>query len=90
MFNRRVVIEFEKLERSSYRLLSVEPQTGVCERCEREVTWITPYQALALTGLTLREIFRRIEADGIHINETPGGLLLICPESLEFKQGDPR
>ena len=83
MFTRRTVISYEKLESCTYRLPGAQPLVGFCEQCATEVGWITPYQALALTGLTLREIFRRIEAHKIHISETASGLVLVCPESLK-------
>ncbi len=82
MLNRRTVITFEKLERSSYRLPDSEPVLARCDVCRQEVSWLTPNQVVALTGLTLRQIFRRIEAKAIHFNETPPGLLHICPNSL--------
>jgi hypothetical protein len=49
------------------------------------VSWLTPNQVVALTGLTLREVFRRIEADTLHFHETASGLLQICPNSLGLK-----
>jgi len=51
------------------------------------VIWLTPNQVVAATGLTLREIFRRIESNSFHFIETPLGLLQICPNSLELKLG---
>jgi len=55
-----------------------------------EVRWLTPTQAVTITGLTLREIFRRIESNSLHFIETPLGLLQICPNSLELKLGVQR
>jgi hypothetical protein len=76
------VITFEKLERSFYRLPDSEPQLMRCEDCAEYVSWLTPVQAQALSGLTLRELFRRIERSLIHFTETPPGLVHICPNSL--------
>jgi hypothetical protein len=85
MFSRRTVITFEKLERSFYRLPGSEPLLAQCEQCCAEVSWLTPNQVVAITGLSSREIFRRIEANTIHFNEAPEGSLHICPNSLEVQ-----
>ena len=82
MFNRRTVITFEKLERNLYRLPDSEPVLARCKACGAEVSWLTPNQVAAVTGLTLREIFRRIEGNRVHFIETEPGALLICPNSL--------
>jgi hypothetical protein len=84
MSTRRTVITFEKLERSFYRLPDSEPVLAYCEACGAEVSWLTPNQVVALTGLTHRQIFRRIESDALHFNESDSGLTLICPHSLEL------
>jgi hypothetical protein len=84
MLNRRTVITFEKLERSYYHLPGSEPVLARCAECREEVSWLTPNQVVALTGLTLREIFRRIESSALHFDETPQGLLHICPKSLDL------
>lgn len=85
MLSRRTVITFEKLERSFYRLPNSEPLFAHCDECRAEVSWLTPNQVVALTGLSLREIFRRIEAKKFHFNETPAGLMNICPNSVGRK-----
>ena len=82
MLNRRTVITFEKLERSLYRLSDTEPFLMRCAQCAEEVSWVTPVQAQALSGLTLREIFRRIESSLIHFSETQTDQIHICPNSL--------
>jgi len=86
MFTRRTVITYEKLERSFYRLAEAEPVTAECDACGCTVNWLTPPQATAITGLSLREIFRRIETDQLHFSETSAGLLFICPNSLSSYQ----
>jgi hypothetical protein len=90
LFSRRTVITFEKLERSSYRLPDAEPLLRRCIDCAEDVSWVTPQQAQVLTGLTLREIFRRIEASSIHFNETAPGQVYICPNSLGLTAGKER
>ncbi len=85
MFGRRTVITFEKLERCSYRISGAGPVSGTCDECGQDVDWITPHQTVALTGLTLREIFQRIEANLIHFTESAPGLVYICIKSLKVK-----
>ena len=82
LFSRRTVITFEKLERCFYRLPNSEPVLAECVECRQEVSWLTPNQVVALTGLTLREIFRRVESSTLHFIETQPGLMHICPNSL--------
>lgn len=85
MRRRRTVISFETLARSFYQLPDSAPSRARCDECGEEVSWLTPYQVVALTGLTLREIFRGVEAAEIHYQETIGGLLHICPKSIAGK-----
>ena len=85
LINRRTVITFEKLERCFYRLPDVEPITAPCEVCRCVVTWLTPTEVVAVTGLSLRELFRRIEAEALHFNERDPGLVHICARSLGLK-----
>ena len=54
------------------------------------MSWLPPDTVVALTGLSLRELFRRIEAREVHINEFPSGLLLICPKSIDLKLRDSK
>jgi hypothetical protein len=88
MLNRRTVITFEKLERTLYRLPNCAPVVGHCPQCCMEVSWLTPDQVVAVSGLTLREIFRRIEAQTVHFKETPPTRLYLCPNSLGFELGE--
>jgi hypothetical protein len=90
LFNRRTVITFEKLERNFYRLPDAEPFLSRCYQCGADVSWLTPNQALAVSGLTLREIFRRTEASILHFKETRSGLLFICPNSLVLRDEERR
>lgn len=80
--NRRTVITFEKLERCLFRLPDAEPITSRCDDCRCVVTWFTPIQVVAMTGLSLRELFRQIEGETLHFNESGPGLLHICSRSL--------
>ena len=85
MPSRRTTINFERIERTFYRLADCEPFVAECRVCDEEVSWVTPNQAVALTGLPLREIFRRVEAHTVHFTETDPCMLHICPNSLGLK-----
>jgi hypothetical protein len=50
--------------------------------CSTEVRLISPEGAARLSGVRVREIYRRVEAGRVHFIETGGGLLLICIDSL--------
>lgn len=88
MLNRRTVITFEKLERYFYRLPDSSALVEYCPQCCAEVSWLTPDQVVAVSGLTLREIFRRIEAQAVHFKETSPAGLHLCPNSLGFEPGE--
>jgi hypothetical protein len=85
MLRRRTTITFEKLERCFYRLPDAEPVTAQCNGCGCEVSWLTPIQVVALTGISLRELFRQIEAEALHFHETGPGLVHVCDRSLGFE-----
>ena len=53
-----------------------------CVGCAEEIECLTVEQALMLTDLSAREVFRLAEAKGIHFCETDEGHLLICPNSV--------
>jgi hypothetical protein len=84
LLNRRTVITFEKLERRAYHFGATDsiPLLARCEQCDRDVTWLTPTQVAAVSGWSLREVFKRIEAKTVHYREVSPELLDICFESL--------
>lgn len=82
MLKRRTVVTFEMLERSFYHFPNSEPDVAECPECAQEVSWLTPNQAVLLTGISLRELFRRIEAGTIHFNEASPDPLRVCPNSF--------
>ena len=43
---------------------------------------VTPEEAAAVARVTVRSIYTRIEAEGVHFLETPDGRLLLCVNSL--------
>jgi hypothetical protein len=53
-----------------------------CQGCAEQVKMVTVEQAAAVAGVSLRAIFRRVEAGKLHFTETPDGLLFICLNSL--------
>lgn len=55
---------------------------GWCASCGAKVVLVTAEEAARLSGVTAREIFRRVEAGRLHFVETCGGGLLVCRESL--------
>ena len=79
---RTTTITFEKLERCFYRIPDSEPLTAQCSACESMVGWLTPIQVVAVTGISLRELFRRIEAETLHFKESSAGLIHVCERSL--------
>ena len=53
-----------------------------CVACDEETSWLVPEEAMAVAGVTLREIFRLIESRDIHFAETGEGFLIVCVTSL--------
>ena len=43
---------------------------------------LTPDEAAALAQSTARDIYRRVEAGGLHLIETDDGALRVCVNSL--------
>jgi hypothetical protein len=56
--------------------------TAWCAECDYLVDMIAPEEAMALAGVSSREIYRWVEAGRVHFLETPEGFLLICLGSL--------
>jgi hypothetical protein len=53
-----------------------------CPICENGTPLLTTEEAAVLSGSSVREIYRRVEAGQIHFSESGDGLLLICRRSL--------
>jgi hypothetical protein len=53
-----------------------------CPQCLAEARMVSPQEASNVTGLSLREIYRRVEAARLHFIETQQGQLFICTNSL--------
>ena len=53
-----------------------------CPECSTITHMVTPQRAAAITGVTVRQINRLVEAERVHFVETENGLLLLCINSL--------
>ena len=54
-----------------------------CPACGSEVQMLTPEQAAAVAGVTVRAVNRRVEDGSVHFLETADGRLWVCVNSLE-------
>jgi hypothetical protein len=63
---------------SAARTVVPRPPCPVCAGS----AMVTPEAAAALARVTVRSIYARVEAGGVHFLETPDGLLLLCANSL--------
>ena len=57
-------------------------EISYCVTCEIERNWLVPEEAMAMAGVSLREIFRLIESRDLHFAETAEGFLMVCLTSL--------
>ncbi len=73
------------------RLLVITPlagrREGWCDRCGSEVTLMRVEEAAITADISLRGLFRRIEAGALHFSETGEGEVLVCLNSL-LQSGD--
>lgn len=53
-----------------------------CQLCAAWVEWLTPDEAVTVTGLSQRQLFRLIENAQVHFRETAAGGILLCRPSL--------
>ena len=79
---RQIVITAEKCETYIIRQEPRGPVRAWCGGCGEEIECLTVEQAVTLTGLSARKVFRLVEAEGIHFCETETGHLFICPTSV--------
>jgi tRNA A22 N-methylase len=80
---RLFVITAEKTETYTVRQEESPPLIKTfCEKCDREIRCLTLNQAVRITGLGARAIFRLVEAEELHCYETEEGHLLLCPNTL--------
>lgn len=73
-------ITFERSQR--FELRKERTISAWCDGCAALVNMLTPSQAARIANVSLRTIYRRVEALQVHFVETSEGELLICRESL--------
>ena len=70
----------------SHRLLVVRRRGGAiwgpCAECGERVQMVTPNEAAAIAGVSVRTINRWVEMERVHFMETADGLLFLCVNSL--------
>lgn len=74
-----ITVETEEILIIRWRRNLARPE---CAWCGERTRMISLEEAIALGGVSSRAIYRRVAAGEIHYEETPGGLLLVCPNSL--------
>ena len=67
--------------------ISIRPnRNGVllhCEKCKAKVVMLPVEAAASITGFTQRTLYRWTEEGKVHFIEQPGGVVLLCSESLK-------
>ena len=53
-----------------------------CPECTGATLLVTTEEAIALTSVSSREIYRWVEKGWVHFAESPAGALLVCPDSI--------
>jgi hypothetical protein len=69
------------------------PQTRVktlCVECAEQAVMLTPEETAALVGISLRAVYHRVEAGGMHFIEAADGSLLLCPATFMRGGEEPR
>ncbi len=81
---------FVRRETHEYSILTRPRLTEkkFCDCCGADVRWLFPEEAMFLAEVSLRRIFRLVEAREIHFLENPQGFLLVCAESLATKKAE--
>lgn len=57
--------------------------TGRCEQCGKDVLLLSADAAAATRSISPREIYRWIDENKVHFQESPTGTVFICSESLK-------
>ena len=74
-----ITIETDRIVVLSRRKVSV---VSWCRECNRRVKMVTADEAASIAGVTSRTIYRWVDSEKLHFNETSQGSLLICCESI--------
>lgn len=53
-----------------------------CDTCGAQVRMLTPEEAASVAGVSVRKIYRRVEAGELHFIEMSEGPVLICLDSI--------
>lgn len=78
---RRTTINVERHETLVIKA-SAMLRTAHCPECSDEVALISLNEAVRISGLSSRSVYRLIERGQIHFTETADGIGLICPATL--------
>jgi predicted DNA-binding transcriptional regulator AlpA len=71
------------VERRRLVMQNVTPPAPVfCPSCLTAVVLLTPEEAAALTGVSVRTVYRWVEAGQVHYLETSADQLLVCPHTF--------
>jgi hypothetical protein len=76
---RRTVTTVETREVWVVRRMAPVAAYVPCADCADQTTLLAPEEAARLSGLSLRAVFRRVEAGHCHFLEAEDGRLLVCP-----------
>jgi hypothetical protein len=79
---RRTVTTVETREVWIVRRMGAAEIHPPCAECVGESSLLNAEEAARLSGLSLRDVFRTVEAGGCHFVEAPDGRLFVCPASL--------
>ncbi len=79
--HRRVEITVER-EVVSVEYVPVANVTAWCEQCGKDVLMLTAEAAAAERNISPREIYRWLDENKLHFQESPGRTVFICSESL--------
>lgn len=75
----KIGLETQRVVSFTKRVHSIE---AWCKQCGKQREMIHPEEAAARAGVSLREIYRQVEAHELHFIETHEGWILICPSSV--------
>ena len=78
---KRTVVTIETGQRTVIRQRGRQT-VAWCERCRRQVLMLMPDEAAALAQISVRAVFRRVEAGALHFIETEAGTPFVCLTSL--------
>jgi len=79
--HRRVEITVER-EVVSLEYVAAANVTARCEQCGKDVLMLTAEAAAAERNTSPREIYRWLDENKLHFQESPDGMVFICSESL--------